>query len=158
MYCFLYVKIKKNDWFHILWFQTATEHNIDPPMLWRRESAVLGRLPERVGGRELCRETGKLPPSLFCLPTGYSLVPSPPRLLGRYSLHSDIDISFYHTSNQINSICMEPHYIKVISGHLLCREGLGHSLIKPAIPAIRANTKAIVARKNCLLHIIKPFS
>lgn len=66
--------------------------------------------------------------------------------------------SFYHTSNQINSICKAPHHIKVISGHLMWREGLGRSFIKPLIPAIRANTKATVARINCLLHIIKPFS
>lgn len=48
---------------HIRW----PESNISsfPPMLWRKELSVLGRLPERVGGRELYWEGGRLLSSLF---------------------------------------------------------------------------------------------
>lgn len=78
--------------------------NTGPPMPWRRESSVLGRLPERVGGRELCREVGKLPPSLFCLLGVNSRVAWSPRPLDPSSLRSDIYHHLLKTLDEVNYV------------------------------------------------------
>lgn len=78
---------------------------------------MLGRLPERVGGRELYGEGGRLPSSLFCLLTGHSLclLLSPPRLLGRESLHNT------QTQSQIKKLHEDLHVSKSMLVFLLTK-------------------------------------